>query len=232
MAEINASALSLSQDSALSYSPGHTVYSSSQASTIEPDFVTPPASQLTGAERKEQAWQLLLARGNCVAIVKELVRELPIVVVGWCRLTTRVTNKREDKERPLSKKLGYVQLSWDGINHAFLLHHLLAFLRYRRLPMRDGTLEVSHLCGNTVCTRSGHVVWEPAEVNQARKNCLVWVACPHHNCPQKYIVVCPHRPLCIKGFDDLSEEEFRANPLAHAHLTEEQVTALEIMPEL
>jgi len=233
MADIVVYTPSSSQDSSLTYSPGYTVYtSSSQASTIEPDFVTPPASQLTAVEKKDQAWQILLARGNCVAIVEKLVHELPTVVFGWCRLTSRVTNKQDDKVKSLSRKLGYVQLSWDGINHAFLLHHLLAFLRYRRLPIRDGTLEVSHLCGNTVCTRPGHVVWEPAEVNQVRKNCLVWVACPHHSCPQEYIVVCPHKPMCIKAFGNLSEGEFRANPSVYAHLTEEQLGALAMEPGL
>ena len=92
-----------------------------------------------------------------------------------------------------SKENGYIQLSVDGVNKFCTLNEMLAWAA--RLDL-DGGKQVSHLCHNPKCTIPAHVCAESVSDNNRRKGCLVFIDCPHR-CAEK-ILVCPHRPLCVK----------------------------------
>ena len=52
--------------------------------------------------------------------------------------------------------------------------------------------------------------------NQRRKGCMVWVLCPHDDCG-KVIIVCPHKPTCIKTIPGVLEADYLANPHVYRH---------------
>ncbi len=67
-------------------------------------------------------------------------------------------------------------------------------------------LQASHLCNNPKCKVLEHIIPETAQQNNSRKNCLVWIDCPH--CPGKKIIVCRHEPLCVKyvpGYESMED---------------------------
>ena len=76
--------------------------------------------------------------------------------------------------------------------------------------------DASHLCHHSLCCRVGHVIWEDAKANQARKGCVVWVSCPHDDCQLK-IWICEHEPKCIKTVPGVLEREAMANPHLYFH---------------
>lgn len=129
---------------------------------------------------------------------------------GWCW------------ESPLSpsKDGGYIQISARGFNKFAVLGELLLWTQGLRLRLGSeygGKEQASHLCHRPRCTVAAHVIGESAENNNRRKNCLVWIACPHLGCLKK-ILVCPHGPRhCIKyceGYD--SWEDFLAGGIHSA----------------
>lgn len=120
---------------------------------------------------------------------------------GWCEFV----------DMSPTKEGGYIQLSWHGINKIACLQEVALWAR--GLFLRPGTTDqVSHLCHHPPCRIPSHVTVESAAANNARKNCLVWVRCPHH--PDKVIIVCPHDPICIKfaeGFTDMEDLRLRGS---------------------
>jgi hypothetical protein len=91
-----------------------------------------------------------------------------------------------------------------------LLHHATATLH--TLHIKPEGYDASHLCHHTLCKTIGHVIWEPVEDNQRRKNCLVWVECHHQaeGCLKKQWV-CQHSPPCIKAINGVTYEDFVRN---------------------
>lgn len=75
-----------------------------------------------------------------------------------------------------------------------LAHHLPIMLTCGRRPA-DGE-DASHLCGNPLCIAKEHLIIESKAANQRRKNCPVYIQCPH--C-QKILVTCEHNLQCYKA---------------------------------
>ena len=104
--------------------------------------------------------------------------------VGWCVFTH------------LRVSRCYAQISADGANKFAILQEVLLWSRgIIKQPGED----CSHLCHNPLCCIAEHIVAEPAEKNQTRKGCLVWVPCPHPAvCGDKKYFLCRHEPYCVK----------------------------------
>lgn len=68
----------------------------------------------------------------------------------------------------------------------------------------------SHLCGHTCCKTVGHVVFESNAENESRKNCMVWINCPHAIC-DKRIWICEHEPRCVKAIGGRTEGEVKSH---------------------
>lgn len=133
--------------------------------------------QLAGAPAQAQA---------CLDAIKKSVRE------GWCDLV----------EMKPSKQGGYIQVSYDGQNKFASLQEVTLWAGGYELR---GSEQASHLCGRPACRVPGHVIPESPQANNARKNCLVWIPCPH--CERR-ILVCQHEPCCVKfaeGFTDMKD---------------------------
>lgn len=108
---------------------------------------------------------------------------------GWCEILELVPSKRH----------GYVQISANGFNKFAVLEEVVIWANGQEV--KEGC-DASHLCHRKLCCNLDHVVSEPKPLNQSRKNCLVWIPCPH--CPLK-IFTCQHSPSCIKfctGFNN------------------------------
>lgn len=73
------------------------------------------SSEVAAASKKEQAFYKLVEDPD--VIQTQLLDRLPYEQQGWCQLVTRATNKSADQTLPLEEKSGYIQLSWDGVNH-------------------------------------------------------------------------------------------------------------------
>ena len=118
---------------------------------------------------------------------------------SWCQTSKMVANKVG----------GYVQVSSAGANKFCTLGDLLLWTTGRSTAAGE---QASHLCHEPLCLLAEHVVVESEELNQRRKNCVVWVDCAHsRECPLK-VLVCPHHPTCIKfcsGYS--SQDKFIAN---------------------
>ena len=91
-----------------------------------------------------------------------------------------------------TKRNGYVQLSWEGVNKLTTLGEVLAWVN--GCSVFPGVLQASHLCDQPRCTILEHVVVETTTANNSRKNCGILVDCAH--CDMKYLA-CPHNPRCI-----------------------------------
>jgi hypothetical protein len=96
-----------------------------------------------------------------------------------------------------SKNKGYVQASYKQCRVQTI--NVLSFIDKEKRDVGQG-MHVSHLCGNTKCYNPQHLIEESALQNNARKNCLVWVDCPHCNAGTGVIMTCTHDPRCIKRF--------------------------------
>lgn len=77
--------------------------------------------------------------------------------------------------------------------------------------------DASHLCHNSVCTVTEHVIWEESLHNQLRKGCPVWTDFPHDHdgtkC-KKRVFVCKHSPPCIKPIEGVTWQEYKSEPLS------------------
>lgn len=124
----------------------------------------------------------------CIALLDKYKRNGKTQQSGRCELLTLQPSK--DK--------GYVQLSANA-NKFAAAQDVLVWSNAQ--VVKEGE-QASHLCHNPACIVRTHIVPEPSENNQIRKNCLVWHDC--HHCKKKYFV-CKHEPACIKfceGFGD------------------------------
>lgn len=96
-----------------------------------------------------------------------------------------------------------------------ILHHRLTAIATDGQVPEEG-YDASHLCHRSVCSRVGHVIWESPEKNQSRKNCIVWVSCPHADCNLK-VWVCPHEPGCIKYVPGATEDQVKQDRHLYFH---------------
>jgi hypothetical protein len=117
------------------------------------------------------------------ALCRKILEGLDFKTVGFCRLSTLKPTKAG----------GYVQISWGGANKFCVLEDLLL---WSKGVIKEQGCQCSHLCGNPLCLVPEHIIEESAVENNRRKGCVVWVGCPHGDCPLK-ILVCQHRPPCI-----------------------------------
>jgi hypothetical protein len=115
-------------------------------------------------------------------VAREILDNYAIVIDGWCKLVQLVPTKAN----------GYIQVSAKGVNKFAVLQELVLWASGRQvLPQED----CSHLCHHPRCCVETHIISEPSIVNQARKNCLVYISC--HHC-SKHIFLCSHTPPCIR----------------------------------
>lgn len=137
------------------------------------------------------------------ALAQQCLDKQKIEVHGWCRKCTL---------KP-TKEGGYIQVSFRGENKFATLEEVVMWAGGFQKSRPDH--QCSHLCAEPACATCGHVISETAVENGLRKNCVVWVDCPHPlpsgaPCPLK-ISVCQHFPKCIKycaGYS--SQEDFLA----------------------
>jgi len=149
-----------------------------------------PAEVVTASELKAL---LLIRRDFCLEIVNaQPWRGHPMnprVHNAGCHISTLTPNNK-----------GYVQPSLLGKKPLTL--HVLSWLAHNVLGQIPPGCDISHLCGHSKCFAPDHLRCEPTVDNQRRKNCVVWVDCPHHGIclPGEFIVwVCVHQPYCIKN---------------------------------
>jgi len=170
------------------------------------DPTQPPAKKLksVGSDRTTAMRERFR---NDPSLCVKLLDKLPFMMKGWCKLCTL---------KP-SKAGGYIQVSYEGCNKFAMLQQIV--LCASGQDVAEGE-DCSHRCGNTACMTVGHIKADSSELNQKRKNCLVWVPCPH-DCG--VILVCQHGEAdgsgcCIKYMADFSsQEDFEANAIAHRH---------------
>jgi len=129
-------------------------------------------------------------------------------VDGWCWINNLAP----------SKKLGYAQIKFQWCGHQINLMtcHNLSYIFYNRSTYK--TMEgyqVSHLCNKANCIRPDHLVYENTVDNNRRKNCLVYIKCPHdqelHKGNNCYIWTCLHTPTCIKYHPLYTRDELKSH---------------------
>jgi hypothetical protein len=121
---------------------------------------------------------------------------------GWCWLTSLVPTKAG----------GYVQVSFKG--HKFkTLNQMAGFMVYVRWPTAEE--QASHRCSHANCFRPGCIVYESAQANNKRKNCAVWVTCPHADICSRVVFVCQHDPPCTKHYPGLATSELFLSERVH-----------------
>jgi len=149
---------------------------------------------------------------------RDLLQRETTTRVGWCWLTSIVPTKEN----------GQIQLSFYGHKFATLAK-MAAYHYYNRWPVDSDNPAVaeqsSHRCNHSNCFRPGCLFYEPAKQNNARKNCLVWVACPHaeqDGC-KKVVFTCTHEPPCLLYKPGIASPEQLLR--AHVHPTAQVVAA-------
>lgn len=140
---------------------------------------------------EEARRQICRSRTACLEILNKVKKVRP--ADGWCVLA----------DMQPSKEGGYVQVSYQGHNKILTLQEVSVGASGLQLGADvEGShwQQASHRCCKPKCTTVGHVVVESHEQNGLRKNCLVWVHCPHclGTGEAKAILVCPHAPCCVK----------------------------------
>lgn len=113
--------------------------------------------------------------------------DLKVVKNGFCWQSEMVP----------SKENGYIQISYQGANKFCTLGEMLGWAAGLSNAY-DPSLQISHRCHNPRCGIPAHITLETAVENNRRKGCKVWIDCPHRGCQDK-ILVCDHRPTCIKS---------------------------------
>jgi len=168
-------------ESSFSYVPSSAVASSDPIGSSSPGQYGP--SETTDDISTRDILRLDMSSGDPRLARQVLDRLETDRVAGWCEEVSLVP----------SKKGGYVQVSWGGVNKFAVLQEVVLWAqRQEKINQND---HVSHRCANPRCKTVGHMVVESAEKNNKRKNCLVHIACPHCD---KRIMVCNHSPVCIK----------------------------------
>ena len=74
---------------------------------------TPVASP---AYTANELWRVSRLFVSHEANLARLARVGPVVRHGWCELVDKATTKKEG-DVPLAERQGYIQLSFDGVNH-------------------------------------------------------------------------------------------------------------------
>jgi hypothetical protein len=111
------------------------------------------------------------------------LRPYTIDPVKGCWLSTRTKTKKGYAGAHIKTKAAPTQM------HGFALCYWTG-----ERPVEGSGTQVSHRCNNRVCFRPSHLVIETVRANNARKNCLVQVVCPHCDA---VAYECPHVPKCI-----------------------------------
>jgi hypothetical protein len=76
---------------------------------------------------------------------------------------------------------------------SFYVHQLAYYAENGTVPTRNQE-HLSHLCNDSRCMNTSHLIVETPKQNNSRKNCRVTVECEH--CCKK-TNVCEHTPKCI-----------------------------------
>ena len=91
---------------------------------------------------------------------------------------------------------------WDGAIGRVLVHQV-TYLAVTGMTPKPGE-DVSHLCHNSKCCNTEHLVIEPHAINMSRQRCpgtiTVEYSCPHKKCNKLHTVekqVCQHSPPCL-----------------------------------
>lgn len=131
-----------------------------------------------------------------------------------------------------SKAGGYIQISFEGANKLMELQHFLLYFQGEDIDVANAlgreqnppaTYHASHRCNNRTCTVPEHVCIESAQLNNARKGCLVWFKCTGHAGCDKWFLVCPHDPVCIKPIPGLEAESMEEALSRYGHPTDEDL---------
>jgi len=128
-------------------------------------------------------------------------------VNGWCWECTLKPSKAD----------GYCQSKIQWFNNkqlTLLTYHTISHIYANRSSfVWSRNSQISHLCNNPKCFRPEHSVYESTTLNNRRKNCVVYIKCPHsadtHNGKDKFIWLCPHDPPCIKYHPSYSPDEIQ-----------------------
>lgn len=109
-----------------------------------------------------------------------------------CLLANKATNKKGDK--------GWVKCKVSNGQRNEIYVHRLALVAAERTDdisklMIDGN-QVSHLCHQSTCFESSHLIVETKNENLDRNKChgWQWIKCP---CCKLYLNPCQHTPRCI-----------------------------------
>jgi len=153
------------------------------------------------------------AHGDGPSLAQSVLDRISYTTDGWCKLVNLAANKSG----------GYPQVSSGGANKFATLGEVLLWsmgISKPELPIGtpgSAVPDVSHLCARPRCKTGGHVCLESKAENNARKGCIVWVACST-TCARchgaRVILVCSHGPPCIRshpGYE--SQENFLANAI-------------------
>lgn len=54
-------------------------------------------------------------------VAENRLNKLPVIQRGWCELVDMATNKSK-RGVPIEERVGYIQLSWNGLNHVSSAH--------------------------------------------------------------------------------------------------------------
>jgi hypothetical protein len=77
-----------------------------------------PEDQLSGKHMARIEQFLPECHSELMEVLQRAVEKKTPVRYGWCKLLDKKTNKgARDEGKPLHEKVGYIQLSWDGMNH-------------------------------------------------------------------------------------------------------------------
>lgn len=149
------------------------------------------ARETKALQWEEARRQVCRSRAACLEILGKVKKHQP--ADGWCVLA----------DMKPSKEGGYIQVSYHGYNKLITLQEVVLGAAGMQLGADiEGQRweQASHLCCKPTCTTVGHVTVESHEDNGKRKNCQVWIECPHckGKGEVKAILTCPHAPTCVK----------------------------------
>jgi len=175
------------------------------------DLSSQPSSQASGWAKQEKKDRVEAAKDSwdldrTSTELRDKIRGLPTSETkGWCRLTSLAPTKEG----------GYIQISVTGMNKVMTLQEGLLIVQgdFGLLDRnrKDWVDHISHRCDQPACCTVGHVCVEDIHVNNSRKGCGKFMACP---CGHGLLLLCEHRPVCIPNWKPSqapSFEQFLAN---------------------
>jgi len=131
----------------------------------------------------------------------EIARKAAIIDDCGCHLVSITKHKALS----LNKK-GYVQMKVKdpNPNKKVQLHQLVCWMHPEpetqvrfRSAIRDGGLEISHLCKKKECMNPAHFVAESSAANKARNGCIATI-----RINGKFYPCCKHVPQCVPNAED------------------------------